>query len=60
MGTKIATNQKGVVVCSFLLDKALEPICVCILVPTPLVAFPQNISKMDISQKILWNNPKRF
>ena len=35
MGTKIPTNQKGVVVCSFLLEKALVPIRVCILVPPP-------------------------
>ena len=35
MGTKIPTNQKGVVVCSFLLEKALVPIRACILVPPP-------------------------
>ena len=35
MGTKIPTNQKGVVVCSFLLEKALVPIRVCILVQAP-------------------------
>ena len=36
MGTKIPTNQKGMVVCSFFFEKALVPICSRILVPTPL------------------------
>ena len=47
MGTKIPTNQKGVVVCSFLLEKALVLIRVCILVPTPPVLMLVKTAHLD-------------